>query len=60
MSLESYSSLYEPDKNSEVNPSLDSEYYQIELNNDEDDEPESDHFDDNEEWPLGGFLRKHD
>ena len=49
MSLESYSSLYEPDKNSEVNPSLDSEYYQIELNNDEDDESELDHFDDNED-----------
>ena len=38
MSLESYSELYEPDRNSELNPTLDNEYYQIELNVDKEDE----------------------
>ena len=38
MSLESYSALYEPDRNSELNPTLDNEYYQIELNVDKEDE----------------------
>ena len=35
MSLDQYSAVYEPDRNSNINPTLDNDYYQIELNVDE-------------------------
>ena len=37
MTLDQYSAVYEPDRNSQINPTLDNDYYQIELNVDEDD-----------------------
>merc|ERR1711997_663175 len=39
MSLDQYSAVYEPDRNSAVNPRLDNDSYQIELNVDESDAP---------------------
>ena len=37
MSLDQYSAVYEPDRISHVNPTLDNDYYQIEMNVDEND-----------------------